>query len=155
MLTFANMQENHKRFADKYFETLNGAESARYAGYSEGSARQEAVRLLDRDDVQEYLQSLRAEYSEKTGITKEWVIKRFEHISDACVKAKPVLRWDSGLKEFVPVEDEYGNPVYEFDSSGANKATEMLGKIIGAFEKDNAQQNKILIGKDLSEENYK
>ena len=28
---------------------------------------------------------------------------------------------------------------YQFDSSGANKSTEMLGKIIGAFEKDNSQ----------------
>jgi len=137
------MQENHKRFADKYFETLNGAESARYAGYSESSARQEAVRLLDREDIQEYLQGLRKEYSEKSGLTKEWVMKRFEHISDACVKAKPVMQWDKGLKEFIPVEDEHGNPVYEFDSSGANKATEMIGKIIGAFEIDNEQLNKV------------
>lgn len=134
------MLDQHKRFADRYFETLNGAESARYAGYAESGAKQEAVRLLERDDVSEYLQSLRAEYSAKTGITKEWVIKRFEHISDACVKAKPVMRWDASLKEFVPVEDEHGNPVYEFDSSGANKATEMLGKIIGIFSEDNKQK---------------
>jgi phage terminase small subunit len=137
------MLDQHKRFADKYFETLNGSLSAEYAGFEPNSARQQAWQLLQRDDIQEYLQSLRAEYAEKSGITKEWVIKRFEHISDACVKAKPVVRWDAGLKEFIPVEDEYGNPVYEFDSSGANKATEMLGKIIGIFEKDNDQSKPI------------
>lgn len=134
------MQENHKRFADKYFETLNGAESARYAGYAESSARIEASRLLDREDVQQYLQQLRSEYAEKSGITKEWVIKRFEHISDACVTAKPVMQWDKESKSYIPVTDENGNPVYQFDSSGANKATEMLGKIIGVFEKDNQQK---------------
>jgi len=133
------MLESHKRFADRYFETLNGKESAIYAGFSEDTAKQKAWTLLQQEDIQEYLQSLRAEYAEKSGITKEWVIKRFEHISDACVKAKPVMKWDAGLKEFIPVEDEWGNTVYEFDSGGANKATEMLGRIIGVFEKDNSQ----------------
>lgn len=122
------MQENHKRFADKYFETLNGAESARYAGYAEASARIEASRLLDREDVQQYLQQLRAEYAEKSGVTKQWIIERFKTISERCVQAEPVLDRD-GV--------ETGE--YKFDSSGANKATEMLGKIIGVFERDNEQ----------------
>ena len=47
------MQENHKRFADKYFETLNGSESAIYAGFSEDTARQKAWQLLQRDDIQD------------------------------------------------------------------------------------------------------
>jgi len=133
------MLENHKRFADKYFETLNGSLSAEYAGFSKDTARQQAWQLLQRDDIQDYLASLKAEYAEKSGITKEWVMQRFEHISDACIKAKPVMQWDKFAKEFVPVTDENGDPVYEFDSAGANKATEMLGKIIGVFEKDNEQ----------------
>jgi hypothetical protein len=29
---------------------------------------------------------------------------------------------------------------YKFDSAGANKATENLGKIIGVYEKDNKQK---------------
>jgi len=142
-LLFFTMLDQHKRFADRYFETLNGTQSAIYAGFSTDTAKQQAWQLLQREDIQEYLQSLRAEYSEKSGLTKEWVMKRFEHISDACVKAKPVVQWDAGLKEFIPVEDEYGNPVYEFDSSGANKATEMIGKIIGVFAQDNEQSKPI------------
>lgn len=123
------MQENHKRFADKYFETLNASESAIYAGFSEDSPRQAGYQLLQREDIQEYLTELKAEYSIKSGITKEWVLNRFTNISDRCVQAEPVL-------------DKEGNQTgeYKFDSSGANKATEMLGKIIGAFEKDNDQK---------------
>lgn len=122
------MQENHKRFADKYFETLNGKESAIYAGFSEDTAKQKAWTLLQRDDIQDYLQELRNEYSEKSGINKEWILERFKHISDSCVQA-------------VAVYDSNGIATgeYKFDSSGANKATEMLGKIIGVFEKDNEQ----------------
>lgn len=123
------MLENHQRFADKYFETLNGTESAIYAGFSESTARQQAWQLLQREDIQEYLQELRAEYSKKTGITKEWIIERFKTISDRCIQEEPVL-------------DKDGNPTgeYRFDSSGANNATAHLGKIIGVFEKDNEQK---------------
>lgn len=125
------MQENHKRFADRYFETLNGMESAIYAGFAENSAKQQAWQILQREDVQEYLQVLRAEYAEKAGVTKQWVVERFKEISDRCVQ------------EIEPVTIQ-GIPTgeYKFDSSGANKATEMLGKIIGVFEKDNSQQSK-------------
>jgi len=127
------MQENHQRFADKYFETLNGKESAIYAGFSEDTAKQQAWQLLQREDIQEYLQSLRAEYAEKSGISKQWIIERFKHISDACVQAEPVF-------------DNEGNPTgeYRFDSAGANKSTEMLGKIIGVFEKDNEQRKDVI-----------
>jgi len=127
------MQENHQRFADKYFETLNGKESAIYAGFSEDTAKQQAWQLLQREEIQDYLQKMRAEYAEKAGISKQWVIERFKHISDACVQAEPVF-------------DSEGNPTgeYRFDSSGANKSTEMLGKIIGVFEKDNEQRKDVI-----------
>lgn len=122
------MQDNHIRFADKYFETLNATKSAIYAGFSEDTAKQQGWQLLQREDVQEYLEKLRAEYAEKSSISKEWIVERFKDISDRCVQAEPVLDRDG---------NETGE--YRFDSSGANKATEMLGKIIGVFEKDNDQ----------------
>ena len=122
------MQDNHIRFADKYFETLNATKSAIYAGFSEDTAKQQGWQLLQREDIQEYLEGLRAEYAENAGVSKQWVVERFKDISDRCVQAEPVL-------------DNQGLPTgeYRFDSSGANKATEMLGKIIGVFEKDNDQ----------------
>lgn len=122
------MQENWQRFADKYFETLNGTQSAIYAGFSEDTAKQQAWQLLQREEIQEYLQKLRAEYAEKSGISKQWIIERFKTISDRCVKEEPVL-------------DAKGTPTgeFRFDSSGANSATAHLGKIIGVFEKDNEQ----------------
>lgn len=107
------MQENHKRFADKYFETLNASESAIYAGFSIDTSRQQGWQLLQREDIQEYLSELKKEYAEKSGVTKEWVMTRFKDISDTSFETA--------------------------DFGSANKATEMLGKIIGVFEKDNSQ----------------
>lgn len=138
------MTDQKKRFCDRYFETLNGSQSAIYAGYSEKTARQIAHNLLQEDEVEEYLQSLRAEAAEKSGINRDWIMDRFKHISDSCVQAVPVL-------------DHEGLPTgeYKFDSSGANKATEMLGKILGVFEKDNEQAkakttNIINLGKGVN-----
>jgi len=127
------MKENHQRFADKYFETLNAKESAIYAGFSEDTAKQQGWQLLQRDDIQEYLTVLRAEMAEKSGITKSWVMERFKDISDRCMTAEPVLNGNG-----IPTGE------YRFDSSGANKATESLGKIIGVFEKDNSQSAPVV-----------
>ena len=125
------LTEQKKRFADKYFETLNGSESAIYAGYSEATARQIAHNLLQEPAVKGYLSRLRSKYAEKSGISKQWIIERFKTISDRCVQEEPVF-------------DSNGQPTgeYRFDSSGANNATAHLGKIIGVFEKDN-EQSKI------------
>lgn len=138
------MTEKVKKFCDKYFETLHGTNSAIYAGFSEKTARSQASQMLDTDEVIEYLAELRNIKAIETGITQSWVMERFKMISDNCVAAEPILnRFGAKTGE------------YRFDSSGANKATEMLGRIIGIFQKDNEQSNKILVGKDLSDEEYK
>lgn len=123
------MQENYIRFADKYFETLNATEAAIFAGLSVDTAKQQGWRILQREEVQEYLAKLRAEYADKSGLSKQWVLDRFKLISDNSIQGEAVL-------------DKNGRPIgeYQFDSSGANKATEMIGRIIGVFEKDNLQK---------------
>lgn len=138
------MQENHKRFADKYFETLNAKESAIYANFSVDTAKQIGYNLLQREDIQEYLSSLRKEYAEKSGITKEWVIERFKSISDRCMQAEPVMIREG--KDWVQaIDEETGEGLFQFDSSGANTSTAHLGKIIGVFEKDNEQKKDQVI----------
>ena len=128
------MQDNHIKFCDKYFETMNASESAIYAGFSADTSRQSGYQVLLRQDVQDYLIKLRAEYAEKSGITKEWIIERFKTISDRCIQEEPVLN-----NKGIPTGE------YQFDSSGANAATAHLGKIIGVFVKDNEQQNKLIV----------
>lgn len=65
------MQESHIRFCEKYFETLNASASAEYAGFSTDTARQQGWQLLQREDVQQYLQELREAEALKHGITKD------------------------------------------------------------------------------------
>jgi phage terminase small subunit len=84
---------------------------------------------LSKIDVQEEISRKRLELAAKTGLTQEWVLNRFKEISDRCMMAEPVLDSDG---------EQTGE--FKFDSSGANKATEMIGKHLGFFELDNKKK---------------
>lgn len=122
------MTDQQRLFADQYLVLNNGTKAAIAAGYSEKSARSQASQLLVVEEIEEYIEERRKEISKISLVDAAWVQTRFKEISDRCMTAEPVM--SQGL----PTGE------YEFDSSGANKATEMLGKIIGIFEKDNKQK---------------
>jgi phage terminase small subunit len=60
--------------------------------------------------------------AKKAGLDAEWVLQRLKDISDRCMQAEAVF-------------DREGNETgeYKFDSTGANKATELIGKHLGMF----------------------
>lgn len=126
------MNDKHIRFCEEYLIDNNGKQAAIRVGYSERRAEVTASELLNREDIKERISILKKELSEKTKLTAEWVINRFKEISDRCVQAEPVMAMING--QLVETGE------YKFDSSGANKATEMIGKHLGFFEKDNKQK---------------
>lgn len=149
------MQDNHIKFADKYFETGNASESAIYAGFSADTAKQSGYQVLIRDDVQEYLSKLRKEYQEKTGINKESVLNEYRKIAFSDVRK--ILTVDGGLKSIDDIDDDTAGAIAGIESFdveadgeklGTNrkirlhdklKALEALSKHLGLFEKDNEQ----------------
>lgn len=126
------MTDKLKRFCDEYLIDLNGAAAAARAGYSESTAKQKAYELLHREDAKEYIASRKKEIEDQLGIDAFFVRKRFKEISDRCMTAEPVLIFDG--------ENWVESGEYKFDSSGAVRATECLGKIIGVFKVDNEQK---------------
>lgn len=165
------MTEQRKRFADKYFETLNGTQSAIYAGYSESTARVQASQLLDDEEIQQYLSTLRKEYQEKTGINKESVLNEYRKIAFSDIRK--ILTVDGGLKSIDEIDDETAGAIAGIESMdvlgeegekfGTNRkiklhdklrALEALSKHLGLFEKDNEQskpntQNIINLGSGI------
>lgn len=151
------LKESHQRFADKYFETLNGTQSAIYAGYAEASARIEASRLLDREDVQAYLQQLRAVLEEKTGISAQKVLNEIAKIAFADIRN--FYKGDDQLKAITDLDDNEAAALmsvkmyeeYTPDGPiGMNKEIKMYNKLdgleklarhLGLFEKDNRQKS--------------
>ena len=126
------MTDQQRLFADQYLILNNGTKAAIAAGYSEKSARSQASQLLVVEEIEAYIEERRIEASKISLVDAAWVQTRFKDISDRCMTAVPVMENVDG--EWV----ESGE--YKFDSSGANKATENLGKIVGVYEKDNTQK---------------
>jgi phage terminase small subunit len=138
-------------FCEQYIIDLNATQAAIRAGYSQKTANEQSSRLLANVKIQAKIKELRSVISEKSEIDALWVLKRFKEISDRCMQAVPVMVFDHVNKCMVQKEDEDGNGVWEFDSAGANKATEMIGKHIGFFEVDNSQKAAVIrvgYGKD-------
>lgn len=138
-------------FCEQYIIDLNGTQAAIRAGYSPKTANEQAAQLLAKLSIQEKIQELRQAVSEQAEIDALWVLKRFKEISDRCMQAVPVMEYDPVNRVMVQKTDGDGNGVWEFDSSGANKATEMIGKHIGFFEIDNSQKVAVIrvgYGKD-------
>lgn len=126
------MTDQQKAFADQYCIHFNATKAAISAGYSEHTAKVQASQLLALDEIALYVQDKLSAISKEAEVDAAWVRKRFKTISDRCMQVEPVMMHDG--------EKWIESGEYKFDSSGANKATEALGKIIGVFEKDNSQR---------------
>jgi len=135
----AELTAKQEMFIREYLIDLNGAQAAIRAGYSANSARQIADENLSKPYIKEAIEKAKSERQEELGLNAEWVLKRLKLIADRCIQAEPVL-------------DKKGNPtgVYKFDSAGANKATELIGKHLVLFTENIIANLKT--DKDLSEE---
>lgn len=118
----SELDEKQKRFVEEYVIDLNGAAAAVRAGYSKDSAKEQASRLLTKDNVKAYLNEKQAIIGERNGLTQDWVLDRLKLVAERCMQAEPVL-------------DNRGQPTgeYIFQAQGANRSLELLGKHLGLF----------------------
>lgn len=114
-----------ERFIAEYMIDLNATQAAIRAGYSPKTATEQASRLLTNVNVCEKVEDEQKKRAGKCGLDAEWVLRRLKDISDRCMQAEPVLIREGN--KWV----ESGE--YSFDSSGANKATELIGKHLSMF----------------------
>lgn len=125
-----------ERFVQEYLIDLNATRAAIRAGYSENTAGEIGYENLKKPQIKEALQGAMDDRAKKLELSQEWVLQRLKNISDRCVQAEPVMVYDREAKEMVETGE------YRFDSAGANKATELIGKHLGMFkeEQNNVQQ---------------
>lgn len=122
------LNEKQKIFCEQYMIDLNATQAALRAGYSEKTAHSQGSRLLKHVEVRTRIDELKAERMEELKLDQQWVLTRLQQISDRAMQQEPVLVWDYASKSMI----ESGE--YKFDSNGANKATELIGKHLGMFK---------------------
>lgn len=140
------MLPKKERFCELYVQLNNATEAAKQAGYSQKTAYSQGCRLLKDAECANYIATLRAKLSEETGITTEFVINNLKEVAERCLQKRPVMVFNHVEKRMEQkVDEDTGEGVWEFDSSGANKALELLGKHLGVFDRDNKQKNHDII----------
>jgi phage terminase small subunit len=110
------------RFVEEYVLDLNASRAAIRAGYSSRTADVQGPRLLGNVRIKRAIAEATAHRSERTAITADYVLSRLRTIGERCLQAEPVL-------------DRAGHPTgqWRFDSAGANRAFELLGKHLRLF----------------------
>lgn len=134
------LNEKQKKFCNEYLIDLNATQAAIRAGYSEKTARSIANENLTKPDIQKYIQDLQAGIQKRNKISQDEIVQDLIEIKNRCMQNVPVMYFDRIDKEWKQEGADCGEPLYKFDSNGANKALDQLSKIIGAYEIDNKQK---------------
>lgn len=134
------LTEKQRLFCEEYLIDCIGSQAAIRAGYSPDSSRSEASRLLTNSNVRAYIRELMDNRSKDTLIDAIYVLESLKDVAERCRQAVPVMRFNPITSRMEQVKDDEDRDVWEFDSQGANKALELIGKHIGVFEKDNSQK---------------
>jgi phage terminase small subunit len=122
------LNAKHILFVNDYMISQNATISyQKVYGCSEEAARKAGSRLLTNVDIKSEIVRRQEEINKKvekdTGISVQWVLDSFKSIAERCMQAEEV-------------RDREGNLTgeYKFDSSGANKAVENIGRYLGMFK---------------------
>lgn len=127
----------HELFCREFIVDLNGKEAAIRAGYTANSAKVTACRMLTKANLRMRIVELMDERSKRTMIDADFVVRNLIEINARCQQQVPVMVFDPVGKTMGPKQDVEGNNVWEFDSNGANRALELLGRHLGMFTDKN------------------
>ena len=132
-------------FVDEYLIDLNATQAYYRAGYrakNDEIAASNAVRLKGNEKVSRAIEKALADRSVRTQITADYVIQNLQEVAARCMQKTPVMYFDKVdrcMKQATEVvidaatgeKKELG--VWTFDSTGANRSLELMGKHLGMF----------------------
>lgn len=130
------MTPKQARFVEEYLIDLNGSAAYRRAGYavkSDAVARAAAARLLASVNVSHAVQEAIAARSARTEITQDYIVTSLQEVAQRCLQRVPVMVFNRAERCMVQATNDDGNGVWQFDSTGANRSLELLGKHLGIF----------------------
>lgn len=133
----AKLSLKRQLFCKEYLIDLNATQAATRAGYSKKTAKSQGQRLLTNVDIAENIQELMSNRSEKVEISSDWVLESLKSVANRCMTAEQVMvRGANGMEP---------SGEYKFDSAGANKSLELIGKHLKLFtEKIEVEANVVV-----------
>jgi len=134
---FAAITSQQALFVRAYVESgEDGQEAAKIAGYCPGKKGKaqanglsaSASRLLNKKKqpkIAEAIAALQAKANDVCIINTEWWLKETKKTYDKCSQAEEIEVFENGEKK--------GTGEFKFDSSGATKCLDMIGKHLGVY----------------------
>ena len=119
--------KRHERFCQEYVVDYNGTQAAIRAGYSEKTAKSQASTLLTYPNLLARVRELQGEQVARLAVTQDYVVLQLIDTYAKCSKPVPVMQYDPDAGGMV----ESGE--YQFDSKGALRALELIGKHLGMY----------------------
>lgn len=127
------LTDKQELFCNEYLLDLNATQAAIRAGYSQPTSFSIASENLRKPYIRARISELMSKRSESLLIDQEFVIQNLIKVSQRCLQATPVMEFDPIEKKMVQKGANEGEPVWEFDSSGANRSLELIGKHLKMF----------------------
>lgn len=121
-------------FVQEYLVDLNATQAAIRVGYSPKTAYSQASRMLRNVKVSEAVAEANKKRLDETKIDAAYVLRQAVKVHERCLQEEPVMiregdKWvESGE--------------YKFDSAGANKALDMVGKHVSVLAFNNSVNMK-------------
>lgn len=125
------MTPKQEAFVREYLVDLNATAAAERAGYSKRTAHATGHENLRKPEIATAIQNAMDDRAERTEITADYVLNGIREIAERCLQRAPVM--EGRGEDRRQMVDEEGRNVWTFDSTGANKAFENLGKHLKLF----------------------
>ena len=127
------LTDKQEIFCKEYIIDLNATQAAIRAGYSKSTAYSIGSENLTKPELRTRIVELMTSRSERLLIDSDFVIQSLIEVSQRCMQKRPVMVFDVAERKMIQKKDDEERHVWEFDSTGANKALELLGKHLKMF----------------------
>jgi len=132
------LTDKQEMFCREYLIDLNATQAAIRAGYSDGSARNQAHRLMTNDDILQRIAELNQDRLKRTNIDADYVLRQAVKLHERCMQEVEPLTDRRGEE----ITDEQGRTVYGFDAKGAVASLKLIGDhiTVQAFKQQNSTE---------------
>ena len=136
------LNDKQKLFALEYLKDQNATQAAIRAGYSVKTAKSQGNRLMTKAHVLKLVEEGKVERMAVVKIDADYVLRQSVKLHERCMQEIKPKMVRSG-KKMVQATDDEGNLIFVFDSSGAAKGLELIGKHI-AVQSFNEKKTLVL-----------